>query len=362
MPLEVQRSSTAVVPRNTVERLLCYRSLPRGAVVAAAEHWTLDQPEGGVEAWQDLLTETHLPWQVELPRQEAGGNFAARARRWWIDDLALVDCACSPCSGSRRLPEVAATEGDFVVLLMTLAGGETVEQGRARVELQAGDAVLWDSTVPARFAVPEPLQKRSLLIPRSALAEAGGRAGFDLGTPLDGRAPAMRLLWTYLDSLSQVLPELDSSAVIGARNATLDLLLGAVCPDGPVPTDGSARTALRTAMDRWIDRHLLGQEISPAAVAAAHGVSIRTVNRVFEATGETFGEAVRTRRLARARGDLAETMDPITSIAHRWGFADGSHFTRCFKAVYGCAPRDYRHGVIRPATCRSGPSRPASSF
>jgi AraC-like DNA-binding protein len=45
-------------------------------------------------------------------------------------------------------------------------------------------------------------------------------------------------------------------------------------------------------------------------------VSIRTVNRVFGDTGQTVGEVVRVRRLARARDDLTDTDRPISVIAH----------------------------------------------
>ena len=81
--------------------------------------------------------------------------------------------------------------------------------------------MVWDSTKPARFSVWEPLAKRSLLIPRPALEEVNG--GPDPGrVMLDGQAPATRLLLSYLDSLSAMLPVLGSSAVAAARNATAD--------------------------------------------------------------------------------------------------------------------------------------------
>ena len=73
---------------------------------------------------------------------------------------------------------------------------------------------------------------------------------------------------------------------------------------------------------------------------------MRTVNRIFNATGQTVGEVIRVRRLARAREDLVDSDRPVSAIAHRWGFSDPSHFTRSFKAHYGASPREYRQ---RPA-------------
>jgi AraC family transcriptional regulator, positive regulator of tynA and feaB len=69
------------------------------------------------------------------------------------------------------------------------------------------------------------------------------------------------------------------------------------------------------------------------------------VNRIFSATGQTVGEVVRLRRLARAREELIDFDRPVSAIAHRWGFADTSHFSRSFKAHYGSPPTEYRLGL-----------------
>lgn len=310
-----------------------------------------DQPD----QWQRMLSATHLPWTVAVPEQRPGRVFEARVRRWWIDDLALVDCECGPCSGTRQRRQVAETDGEFIVVLVTRSGRETVSQGDAEAHLRAGDAVAWDSTKPARFAVWEPLSKRSLLIPRAALDEVGGRSWVRAGITLDGAAPATRLLTSFLDTLSQTLPQLSSSAVVAARNATLELFIGAVRSDADLAMRGTIGPALRAVIDRYIERHLLDDAVSPTAIASVHGVSVRTVNRVFNATGQTVGEVVRVRRLARAREELTDSTISIATIAHKWGFSDNSHFSRTFKAHYGSSPRDYR-GAARTGTRLGGAS------
>jgi AraC family transcriptional activator of tynA and feaB len=316
------------------------------------EFWAIDAPGGAdrAEDWQQMLSATHLPWSVSVPAVSDEPVFEAWVRRWWIDDLALVDCECGPCSGTRQRRQLAATDGEFVVVLITRGGRETVTQGDAEANLGAGDAVAWDSTKPARFAVWEALSKRSLLIPRAALDEVGGRAWMTGGVMLNGLAPATRLLTTYLDTLSQALPDLNSAAISAARNATLELFIGALRTDGDVPSTNAARPALRAAMDRFIERHLLDDTVTPAAIANAHGVSTRTVNRVFNATGQTVSEVVRVRRLARARDEVTKSNRPISVIAHRWGFSDTSHFSRTFKAHYGSSPTDYRNGARTSGT------------
>jgi AraC-like DNA-binding protein len=182
-----------------------------------------------------------------------------------------------------------------------------------------------------------------MLIPWTALDEVGGRAWMSDGVKLDAAAPATRLLMTYLDTLTQVLPGLDSPAVSAARNAALALLVGALRADSDACSAEMVRPALRASIERYIERNLLGGTVTPAAIASAHWVSIRTVNRIFSATGQTVGEVVRARRLARAREDLTDSDRPISVIAHRWGFSDTGHFSRSFKAHYGSSPTDYRN-------------------
>jgi AraC-like DNA-binding protein len=308
------------------------------------EFWGTDTDVAGVaEQWQEMLSATHLAWSVTIPRQDAhAAVFEASVRRWWIDDLALVNCRCGPCSGTRNRREMATTDGEFVVVLIDRAGRETVAQGDSEVGLGPGDAVVWDSTKPARFQVPGLLSKRSLLIPRAALDEVTGRACTTGGVMLDGSKPATGLLISYLDTLSAALPELDPVAVSAARNATLELFVGALQTGSDVASSSVAHPALRAAMDRYIEQHLIEALVGPAMIAKAHGVSVRTVNRVYNATGQTVGDVVRVRRLAHAREELTGSDRPVASIAHRWGFADASHFSRSFKAHYGTSPREYR--------------------
>lgn len=306
------------------------------------ESWSLDEvPRADRPTrWEELLSYTHLPWSVRVPQQRER-DYAAWVRRQWIDDLALVDCECGPCTGNRGRTQLAKTDEEYVIVLITRSGSETVVQEGAEANMQPGDAVAWDSTKPARFAVWEPLAKRSLLIPRAALAEVSGHAWMSAGVLLDGRVPAVRLLTGYLDVLSRTLPELSPSGVSAARNATLELFVGALQPGGPVDSS-TVGPALRSNMERWIERHLGDRDVTPAAIAAAHNVSVRTVYRVFNTTGETVGEVVRVRRLAKARRDLTESGEPISTIAHRWCFSDCSHFSRAFKAHYGLTPSEYR--------------------
>lgn len=304
--------------------------------------------------WQEWMSRLGVPVSIRSLAPAGEQQCSGWLRRQWIDDLALVDCFCPPCVGSRGRDLINAEDERMVVLVLVQEGRELVEQGDGRVELGAGDAIVWDTPNPIRFRVTEPLRKRSVLIPRAALEEYSGHVWPTSGLRVDASAPALRLLASYLSSLADALPGLSPSAMMAARNATLELLVGALRPGTPLDL-GSAMPAMRDSMVRWIDQHLQGRDITPAAVAAAHSVSVRTVHRVFGARAETLGEIVRMRRLARARDDLLGSPDPIAVIAHRWGFSDASHLSRTFKEQFGMPPSAYRRGrLIRPVADLQG--------
>ncbi|PEH80246.1 hypothetical protein CRM89_28510 [Nocardia sp. FDAARGOS_372] len=156
--------------------------------------------------------------------------------------------------------------------------------------------------------------------------------------------PATRLLSGFIDALVDSGPALSGIAVASARNATLELVSGALRPEVGAAAC-SAVAALRVTIEQWIEGHLF-EEITPASVAAAHAVSVRTVHRAFAEAGESLGAMVRRRRIARARAELCRTDRTVASIASRFGFADASHFNRAFKNEYGMPPAAYRQRNI----------------
>lgn len=86
-------------------------------------------------------------------------------------------------------------------------------------------------------------------------------------------------------------------------------------------------------------------ELTPAMVAERVGISVRTLHRAFQASGETFWSWVRDRRLERCHIELTSpsfSRRSITEVAFRWGFNDLSTFDRNFRKRYGVSPRMIR--------------------
>lgn len=62
-------------------------------------------------------------------------------------------------------------------------------------------------------------------------------------------------------------------------------------------------------------------------------------------SGVSLGEWIRTRRLEECRREPASPAGrhrTIASVAHGWGFADATHFSKAFKREFGLSPRAWR--------------------
>jgi transcriptional regulator GlxA family with amidase domain len=85
------------------------------------------------------------------------------------------------------------------------------------------------------------------------------------------------------------------------------------------------------------------EPIARARLAAGVGLSSRQLERMFR----RYLDRTPTRyylelRLARARLLLLQTELPVLEVALACGFVSASHFSKCYRDVYGCTPRDQR--------------------
>jgi AraC-like DNA-binding protein len=150
-------------------------------------------------------------------------------------------------------------------------------------------------------------------------------------------------LFAHLDQVARRMqhgPDLTSRA-LAAVNATIVDMVAAVLEEQPAKRDGE--TAMVSRAKAFIDDHLRDPGLTPARVAAALNVSLRTLYRSFDADGQTIAAYIRRSRLLRTRRDLAamKTTGNIYGVAQRWGFADKSHFAKLFLREFGCLPSEY---------------------
>jgi AraC-like DNA-binding protein len=135
----------------------------------------------------------------------------------------------------------------------------------------------------------------------------------------------------------------------GARLATtaLEVLATRLAHelDGVAVPPSVHQRALLTRIHAFIQQHLGDPELSPGVIAAANHVSLRYLQKLFQAEGTTVAGWIRACRLDRCRRDLLDPAfqaRPVRAVAARWGLVDPRHFTCVFRATYGLPPGEYR--------------------
>jgi AraC-like DNA-binding protein len=270
--------------------------------------------------------------------------FSAHLTRRWIDDIAINDVTSDPCVGMRTRRHINKATNDYVQLTIPLRGQQEVGLDQTTT-LRPGMMLLTRHAIPSRFEFRERLSQRTVVLPLEALEElAGNRVKAINRSLFIEDSPASQLFRTYVATLSAIDQPIPTGMVTATRNALLELLVGVLRAEAAEAVPGSLEM-LRQSIDFWIDRQLSGGNsvnLNLSNAAAAHNVSIRTVHRAYANTDNTFRATVRAKRFNRARRDLADTTDTVQAIAVRWGYADASHFCRCFKETYDITPTDFR--------------------
>lgn len=85
-------------------------------------------------------------------------------------------------------------------------------------------------------------------------------------------------------------------------------------------------------------------------IARATGLSRRQIERLFtQELGRSPARYYLEVRLDRARHLLIQTSLPIIEVAIACGFVSASHFSRCYREIYGRSPQNQRHERTEPA-------------
>jgi transcriptional regulator GlxA family with amidase domain len=127
-------------------------------------------------------------------------------------------------------------------------------------------------------------------------------------------------------------------------------------------TPEARRRALFTTVQAFIQQRLADADLSPAMVAAANHISLRSLHQLFHDEGLTVAGWTRRQRLERCRRDLADpglASRPVAAIAARCGFSSAGDFSRAFRAEHGLPPAAYRSSalVVKPSALWAGDGR-----
>ncbi|MFC4350995.1 GlxA family transcriptional regulator [Fodinicurvata halophila] len=164
--------------------------------------------------------------------------------------------------------------------------------------------------------VPEPAHP--FVLDRERLTWAGGGSAFE----------------AMFEQLRQDHGRTLSSSV--ARSSRYPVL-----PETPEPQSTALPEKLATCLE--IMKQNIEEPLSSAELAAAVGLSVRHLERLFHGTFQAAPQKVyRSLRLQEARRLVHFTELSITEISIATGFDSCSHFARCFRGEFDMTPSSWR--------------------
>ena len=349
------------------------RSIGRMVMETYVEFHTDDLPRADrFAAWHDW-TSGYVPTLMS-PRYEE--DFRASARVLSLGDVRVSALAFSELECWRPLKLVRRSDPEQMLVWLGLDAGFGIQIGDQSTLVGARAVTVYDTSRPYRMsAIAGCEYVRGLLIelPRDRLPASGLPP---LGASLHGGEGLGGLLMRYVTELVSHAPRYQLADLPRLSTVTVDLLATFLRSHRRShPAEASQQVLLIRVYD-FIERRIGDPRLSPRAVAAAHGISVRALYKLFEGQHRTVAGWIRHRRLERCRHDLTDTgltSHPIQRIAGRWGFTDAAHFSRIFRNAYGVSPREYRRLVsgadsdLAPADARlpgmsGGPVLPAPGW
>jgi AraC-like DNA-binding protein len=256
-----------------------------------------------------------------------------------------------------RTPRLISQADPDLLKMVLVCGGNScvVEQEGRQAYVSAGEFALYDTRRPYQVACgvdgDQPLRMMTFMFPPSLLPMARNRVRDLTAVRLAPDEGLGDLTSQFLLQLARDVDHYSPAEAARLSTAALEVLSMRLARELDVRewgTPEARRHALLTAVQAFIHRHLGDPDLSPAAVATAHHISLRSLHQLFHDEGLTVAGWIRQQRLERCRRDLSDpelAHRPVAAIAGRWGYSSAGDFSRAFRAAHGLPPAEYRRSA-----------------
>jgi AraC-like DNA-binding protein len=303
--------------------------------------------------WREVWSK--LVFTVTHDDRPDPGTFRAQVDATIAGRFAVLDVHTGHRTSRRTEREIAQDKREMLYLLRPMRGfhskiGPTVTNAH-ECQFAAGDLGIASSEWRFDAEAGGAISFDMLLIPQEVLSPllAGGRLTRPWVVPRG--SPIGSLLGTAFDAAKANLPLLPDEL----GDAVLHNLCGLVALGCGASDEGqwNGRSSVRAARleraKQYIEQHLADPDLGPASIAAALGISVGHLHRLFEPTGTSFAQYVRRRRLLKCRDTLASATGlgrSVADIAFGWGFNSLATFYRAFAREFQAPPAAARSASL----------------
>lgn len=298
------------------------------------------RPSERIAYWKDAVCSAFVRLDLECdPRLPFRSTLAVRA----TPKFDFISVSGSAQRVSRSARHVRDDPAESLIVMLQRQGDCIATQDGREVHISPGSLAFLDSRRPYGLHFPASFRQTVVKVPARTLEHRLGPLNAYTSRPVE---KGCRAGWLACMAIAELGRETRDSMAMPLANIAFDLF-GLALADVVRRAPGvMTMAALRV---QWAKAHIAATlrdpDLSPAAVAAHQGVSLRLLQRLFAAEGSSLAGHIVEQRLLRCRDalrDPGQSNRSITDIALSWGFSDASHFSASFRRRFGQAPRDLR--------------------
>jgi AraC-like DNA-binding protein len=299
------------------------------------------RPRERFDSFRALVNDVFCPMEIDSHRSVRDA-FRARVDAVNLGNVKLVRVSTDPLQVRRRPQDLAHISESPYLVKFQLRGESLWSQRGREVHARPGDFVIASTKEPYSLTFRGDYEMPVLVVPDAIMRRLTPDPDQFLGRRMAAEEADCGLLSSFVAQIVARMNQLSEPMVHRIEANVLDLLgavLSARARSGPLTHE-----QLLAQVKVHIQDHLHDRGLGPAAIAAAFGISTRSVHMLFEAEPMTVGRYIRAQRIAACRRTL-ESEGPmhasLTDVALQWGFYDLPHMTRCFRDEYGEPPRRF---------------------
>ncbi|KOU31807.1 AraC family transcriptional regulator [Streptomyces sp. WM6372] len=317
--------------------------------------------------YADVISREVMPAALSSERPT---EFQGEAAVMDLGELRVARFDLSPLRSRRTAAMIRRSDPEQYQLALLRKGATSMSQHRNECTIGPGDLMLWDTSRPsdnAMLAGDGQVRATVLMLPRGLMPLRTQRLDRLLARRMRGDSGVAAILASFMTALEDHGAEAEPESL--RRLGTVAVDLAAAClaqhldSEDRLPSEVRSQ-ALLQRIHAFIEHNLGDPELNPAAIAAHHHISVRSLHQLFHDGHESVQSRIRRRRLEQCRADLgcpALVARPVQAIAARWGFSGPVVFSRSFREAYGLSPTEFRALSIKEfcadrAVCRSAPA------
>jgi AraC-like DNA-binding protein len=300
------------------------------------------EPRRRLDYWRDIISSTFVALDCEIPARQ---DFSGALETNLLQDVQFSRVTAEPQHVVRSRHRIRQSPDDFFLISFQCAGTGCVAQHDRVALLGTGDFALYDTTQPYELNFDHSFEQLVLRLPRQYLSRRIASPERLTAVSFRGAQGSTAIVSSFVIQLYRQLDHLDAGCVPAIHQALVDLLVaglsGALTENLPTAN----RLVMRQRILNFVEAHLPDSSLDCQTIAAAHGISVRYLNKLFEDDELPLSEWIWSRRLEKARTAIERsrmTGQSISQIAYDWGFKDPAHFSRAFKIRYGVTPSALR--------------------